>query len=96
MTVAEHAANTARAFLAAEIAMTSLNCGAPIVNRTRAEKLLDLYFALLEQAVPCPRTIRWTAGPDPSTTPTIGKSLVAQSRNFQGSMSKHFAVGSGA
>jgi hypothetical protein len=53
MTVAEHAANTARAFLAAEIAMTSLNCGAPIVNRTRAEKLLDLYFALLEQAVPC-------------------------------------------
>jgi hypothetical protein len=53
MTVAEHAANTARAFLAAEIAMTSVNCGAPIVNRTRAEKLLDLYFALVEQAVPC-------------------------------------------
>jgi hypothetical protein len=35
MTVAEHAANTARAF------------------RTLAEKLLDLYFALVEQAVPC-------------------------------------------
>ena len=53
MTITEHAANTARAFLAAEIAMISVNCGAPLVNRTQAEKLLDLYFALVEQAVPC-------------------------------------------
>jgi hypothetical protein len=53
MSIAEHAANTARAFLAAEIAMISVNCGAPLVNRTRAEKLLDLYFDLVEQAVPC-------------------------------------------
>jgi hypothetical protein len=52
MTITEYAANTARAFLAAEIAMTSVNCGAPIVTRTRAEELLDLYFALVEQAVP--------------------------------------------
>ena len=52
MTITEHAANTARVFLAAEIAMTSANCGAPIVTRTQAEKLLDLYFALVERAVP--------------------------------------------
>jgi hypothetical protein len=52
MTITEHAANTARVFLAAEIAMTSANCEAPIVTRTQAEKLLDLYFALVEQAVP--------------------------------------------
>jgi hypothetical protein len=51
MTTIEHAANTACAFLAAEIAMASVNCGAPIVTRTQAEKLLDLYFGLVEQAV---------------------------------------------
>jgi hypothetical protein len=53
MSIAEHAANTARAFLAAEIAMISVNCEAPLVNRTQAGKLLDLYFDLVEQAVPC-------------------------------------------
>jgi hypothetical protein len=52
MTVTEHAANTARAFLAAEIAMASANSGALIVTRIQAEKLLDLYFALVEQVVP--------------------------------------------
>ena len=52
MTTTEHAANAARAFMAAEIAMASVNCGAPVVTRTQAEKLLDLYFALVEQAVP--------------------------------------------
>ena len=52
MTTTEHAANTARAFLAAEIAMASANCEAPIVTRAQAEKLLDLYFVLVEQAVP--------------------------------------------
>jgi hypothetical protein len=52
MTTTEYAANTARAFLAAEIAMVSVNCEAPIVTRTQAEQLLDLYFGLVEQAVP--------------------------------------------
>jgi hypothetical protein len=52
MTTTEHAANVARVFMAAEIAMASVNCGAPSVTRTQAEKLLDLYFALVEQAVP--------------------------------------------
>jgi hypothetical protein len=52
MTTTEYAANTVRAFMAAEIAMASVNCGAPIVTRTQAEKLLDLYFAFVEQAVP--------------------------------------------
>jgi hypothetical protein len=51
MTTTEHAANTARAFLAAESAMASVNCEAPIVTRTQAEQLLDLYFGLVEQAV---------------------------------------------
>jgi hypothetical protein len=33
MTTTEHAANTARAFLAAEIAMVLVNCGTPIANQ---------------------------------------------------------------
>jgi hypothetical protein len=41
MITADYAANTARAFLAAEIAMASAN-----------SELLDLYFGLVEQAVP--------------------------------------------
>jgi hypothetical protein len=51
MTTTEHAVNTARALLAAEIAMASVNCGAPTFTRTQADKVLDLYFALVEQAV---------------------------------------------
>jgi hypothetical protein len=52
---AEPSASTSQippGFLAAEIAMASANCEAPIVTRTQAEKLLDLYFGLVEQAVP--------------------------------------------
>jgi hypothetical protein len=52
MFTTEHAANTARAFLAAEIAMASVNCGAANVTRAQAEKLLDDYFAHVEQAIP--------------------------------------------
>jgi len=52
MSTIEHAANTARAFLAAEIAMASVNCGAANVTRAQAEKLLDNYFARVEQAIP--------------------------------------------
>jgi hypothetical protein len=52
MTSTEYAANMARAFMAAELAMASVNCGAPIATRAQAEKLLDEYFALLEQAAP--------------------------------------------
>ena len=52
MTTTEHAANTARAFLAAEIAMASVNCGTANVTRAQAEKLLDDYFARVEQAIP--------------------------------------------
>ena len=52
MTTTEHAANAARAFMAAEIAMASVNSGAPTVTRTQAEELLDLYFALVERGVP--------------------------------------------
>jgi hypothetical protein len=40
-----------RAFLAAEIAMASVNCGAANVTRVQAEKLLDDYFARVEQAI---------------------------------------------
>ena len=32
--------------------MASANCEAPIVTRTQAEKLLDDYFACVEQAIP--------------------------------------------
>ena len=52
MTTTEYAANTARAFLAAEIAMASVNCGRTNVTRAQAEKLLDDYFARIEQAIP--------------------------------------------
>jgi hypothetical protein len=51
MTVAEYAATTARAFMAAEIAMASVNCGAANLTRAQAEKLLDDYFARVEQAI---------------------------------------------
>jgi len=52
MTMTEYVANTARAFMAAEIAMASVNCGVATVTREYAEKLLDGYFARVEQVVP--------------------------------------------
>jgi hypothetical protein len=38
--------------MAAEIAMASVNCGSADVTRAQAEKLLDDYFARVEQAIP--------------------------------------------
>jgi hypothetical protein len=52
MTITEYAAAAARAFMAAEIAMASVNCGAANVTRAQAEKLLGDYFARVEQAIP--------------------------------------------
>ena len=52
MTITEYAATMARAFMAAEIAMASVNCGAANVTRAQAEKLLANYFAHVEQAIP--------------------------------------------
>jgi hypothetical protein len=52
MTIIEYAATTARAFMAAEIAMASVNSGSASVTRAQAEKLLGDYFALVEQAIP--------------------------------------------
>jgi hypothetical protein len=51
MTIAEYVATTARAFVVAEIAMASVNCRAANVTRTQAEKLLEDYFARVEQAI---------------------------------------------
>ena len=51
MAFTQYAANMARAFMVVELAMASVNCGAPIATRAQAEKLLDEYFALVEQAV---------------------------------------------
>jgi hypothetical protein len=48
----EYAATTVRALMAAEIAMASVNCGSADVARAQAEKLLDDYFARVEQAIP--------------------------------------------
>jgi hypothetical protein len=42
----------ARAFIVVEVAMASVNCGAPVATRAQAEKVLDEYFALVEQAIP--------------------------------------------
>jgi hypothetical protein len=52
MTSTQYAANMARAFMAVELAMASVNCGASTATRAQAEKLLDEYFAFVEQAVP--------------------------------------------
>ena len=52
MVFPQYAANMARAFMAVELAMASVNCGAPVATRAQTEKLLDEYFALLEQVVP--------------------------------------------
>jgi hypothetical protein len=49
MTSTQYAANMARAFMAVELAMASVNCGAPSATRAQAETLLDEYFALVEQ-----------------------------------------------
>ena len=43
MTTTEHAANTARAFLAAEIAMASVNCGASSHHWSRELQALPTY-----------------------------------------------------
>ena len=51
MTSIQYATNIARAFMAAEVVMAAANCGGSIAARTRAEKLLDDYFALVDQAV---------------------------------------------
>jgi hypothetical protein len=52
MTITEYVATTARAFMAAEIAMASVNCGAANVTRAQAEKLLADYFVFVEHAIP--------------------------------------------
>ena len=44
-------ANMARVLMGAEMVMAAVNRGASIDARARAEKLLDDYFALVEQAV---------------------------------------------
>jgi hypothetical protein len=51
MTSIQYTTNMARALMAAEIVMASVNCGRPIAARAQAEKVLDDYFALVEQAV---------------------------------------------
>ena len=52
MTSTEYAVKLARRFSAAETAMASVNSGAATVTRRRAERLLDNYFACVEQMVP--------------------------------------------
>ena len=52
MTSTQYATNIARAFMAAEMVMAAVNCGAAKVTRAQAEKLLDDYFAHVERAIP--------------------------------------------
>jgi hypothetical protein len=52
MTFTQYTTNMARALMGAEMVMAAVNCGASIDARARAEKLLDDYFALIDQAVP--------------------------------------------
>ena len=74
MTITDYAVTRARTFMAAEIAMASVNCGAANVTRAQAEKLLGNYFALVEQAIAWTEINRLTTGPDPSTTQGSQKS----------------------
>jgi hypothetical protein len=53
MISARSTTNMARAFMAAEMIMAAANCGGSIAARVRAERVLDDYFTLLEQAVTC-------------------------------------------
>ena len=57
----------ARALMATEMFMALANCGGSISARARAEKLLDDYFALVEQAIPWTQQTRLIGAPDPST-----------------------------
>ena len=43
--------NMARAYVAAELVMAAVNCGASMAPRAQAEKVLDDYFTLVERAV---------------------------------------------
>jgi hypothetical protein len=52
MSITEFTANAVRARIAAEIAMASVNAGNWVITRRHAERLLDDYFSLVEQAVP--------------------------------------------
>jgi hypothetical protein len=52
MSIIEYTANTVRALMAAEIAIGSVNCGSRFVTRGHAERLLNDYFSLVEQAIP--------------------------------------------
>ena len=51
MTSTQYVTNMARTFMAAEMVMAAVNRGATMAARARAEKVLDDYFALVEQAV---------------------------------------------
>ena len=51
MISAQSTTNLARALMAAEMFMAAANSGGSTATRVRAEKLLDEYFALVEQAV---------------------------------------------
>jgi hypothetical protein len=51
MSSTQYSTSMARALMAAELVMAAANCGASIGARVRAEKVLDDYFALVEQAV---------------------------------------------
>jgi hypothetical protein len=53
MTSTQYNTNMARAFTAAEMVLALANCGGPLAARARAKKVLDGYFALLEEAVSC-------------------------------------------
>jgi hypothetical protein len=51
MTSTQYTTSMARALMAAEMVMAAVNCGESSVARAQAEKLLDDYFALVEQSV---------------------------------------------
>ena len=51
MTSTQYVTNMARAFMAAEMVMAAVNRRATMAARARAEKVLDDYFAHVEQAV---------------------------------------------
>jgi hypothetical protein len=90
MTSTQYAANMARTFMAAELAMASVNCGAPIVTRAQAVKSARRIFCsrrtgdpLDRGQPPGPTLLNWSAAAWPhgsKDTRGLGRSLCAPTR----------------
>ena len=73
MAITEYAATTARAFMAAEIAMALVNCGDVMSRARKPRNCLAIILHASNRRYPGPRIIPWTDDPDPSTTTRVNR-----------------------